>query len=155
MTLRLAADNTRLPTHLIAFSDDSDIGFHCVTCTADLIGVSIAFGLFGKGPYSDDQIVEAEAAFRELTEKSRVEFEDGWITMDTGIADIVAFFTAKLKEAADEVRWADTERFSELQRRQAIQRAYTTLCTALSSALGPQGGAEIRALVTAPGSRPA
>lgn len=150
----LVSDKTKESTLCLFAKDDSAIGFHCRTCTAEGLTTAVFMDMFGV-PFAAEHQEEVETVVAGLLLEGYSGFEDGWIDLRTGVDDIVSFFTAKMEEAKEEERFADQRRYEELRKRQTAEEYYATLCTALTRALGPAGSADVRgkiAYATAGGS---
>lgn len=119
------------------FSHDGDehgIKFGVTLCTEDTLRAEVQKHLDPGG----ERMEEFEANMTELLEKGAVDFEDGWIVIKRGTAEIVDFLIYQLREAVAEEKGADQRRYEELKRRETAEARFAVLQSALLDALGPK-----------------
>jgi len=127
----------RLEPHSMAlfFKIDSDPGFGLKLCSDVSLFAAVHSAMFTRAP-DDDSRAEVADVVAKLRDDGNVGFEDGWISLRTGMADVTALLMEKVAEAKEEERWADNQRFEEHKRRDAAETKYAALCHALREALG-------------------
>lgn len=132
-------------TMAVIFSTDADPGFQVKLCNEASLFETVHGGMFMRG--ADEQSrQETVGIVATLRESGSVDFEDGWIKLCVGMADVVALLVEKASEAKQEQRYADQQRFNELKEREEWQIKYEVLRAVLVEALGPRGP-EIAAVV--------
>lgn len=139
----------RLEPHSMAvfFSIDTDPGFAMKLCNDVSLFTTVHGGMFMK-----EQDAESRAEVADIVEKLRrggdVAFEDGWISLRVGMADVASFLMQKTIETKQEERWADKQRFDEMKMKQVAEARHALLRQALVEALG-DGAAALAALAVA------
>jgi hypothetical protein len=132
------------PFSMAVFSQiDVDPGFAVKLCNDVTLFSAVHDALFVGAP-DDDTRAETADVVAKLRDVGDVAFEDGWISLRVGMTDVTAFLMEKLKEAKDEERWADRQRFNELKAKEEAEGRYALLRQALVDALGDKA-AEIAA----------
>jgi hypothetical protein len=112
--------------------DEHGIKFAVAMCTESTLRETVRLHLYPDG--NDNG--EFEPIMAEILDKGSFDFEDGWVVVKRG-AEIVEFLIYQLREAKSEERYADEQRYKELQARHAAEEKYHRLRTALVVALGP------------------
>ncbi|MCK1568962.1 hypothetical protein IVB08_34455 [Bradyrhizobium sp. 173] len=120
---------------LLIAKDDSKIGFNARVCNRETLTVTVFQALFGV-PFAAEHHKEVAEICAGLLKEGRFDFEDGWIELRTGVADVASFFTMQLQDAKEEEDAADKLRFEEMQKRKAAEKQYADLRDALSLAIG-------------------
>lgn len=130
---------TRLEPYTMAvfFSCDVDPGFYVKLCNDGSLLDTVHGGMFMKEQDAETR-EEVAGIVQALRESGRMAFEDGWIDLRIGMADVTAFIMEKMKEAKDEEHFADKQRYDELRRREETEGRYELLRQALTDALGPR-----------------
>jgi hypothetical protein len=121
---------------LLILKDDSAVGFHTRVCSRETLTTAVFREMFGT-VYAAEHHKEVADIVAGLLREGHVPFEDGWIELRTGIADVVAFFETRFAEAKAEEDFSDKQRCEELRRRQRAEADYQTLRDVLRVALGP------------------
>lgn len=136
----------RLEPHTMAvfFSMDVDPGFYVKLCNDKSLFDTVLSGMFMREATGDDR-EEVERVVAALRETGSMSFEDGWIELRIGMADVTAFLVEKVGAAKQDERWADNQRFEELKRRQAAETRFGALRSALLDALGDDAPAVAQA----------
>lgn len=125
-------------TMAVVFSMDLDPGFHVKLCNEASLSDTVHGGMFMREQDAQSKAETAEIV-KQLRESGSVNFEDGWIKLCVGMADVVAFLVEKAGEAKQEERYADEQRFKEMKSREEWQTRYETLRATLAEALGSRG----------------
>lgn len=124
------------PFSMAVFSKiDVDPGFAVKLCNDLTLFSAVHDAMFITLP-DDDSRAETQTVVDALREAGDVAFEDGWISLRVGMTAVTAFLMEKLKEAKDEERWADEQRYKELKAKQEAEGRYALLRQALVQALG-------------------
>lgn len=128
---------TRLEPNTMAvfFSMDVDPGFYVKLCNEGSLLSTVLNGLFMREPDEEGK-AEAKRVADELRESGSVDFEDGWIALRVGMAEVTAFLMEKIGAAKQDERWSDQERYKELKAREAAETRFVALRAALLDALG-------------------
>src|SRR6185369_7095318 len=129
----------RLEPHTMAvfFSCDVDPGFYVKLCNEASLLDTIHGGMFMKEQDADTR-AEVASVVQALRESGDFNFEDGWISLRVGMADVTVFAMEKVKEAKENERYADKQRYEELKRREEAEGRFELLRQALTDALGPR-----------------
>jgi ATP-dependent Zn protease len=118
---------------------DTDPGFAMHLCSDATLFSTVHNVMFMK-PAGDESRMEVQEIVDKLREGNSsagdVAFEDGWISLRVGMAEVTAFLMAKIKDAIEEERYADNQRFLEMRRRELAEGKYALLRQALVEALG-------------------
>src|SRR5688500_15287955 len=111
-------DVLRIEPHTMAviFSMDAHPGWYVQLCNEANLFATVHAGMF-MSDQSEQSRTETAGIVETLRESGSVDFEDGWIQLRVGMADVTAFLVAKATEAAQEARAEDLLRFEELKRR--------------------------------------
>jgi hypothetical protein len=130
----------RLEPHSMAifWKVDVDPGFAMKLCN-DVSLFDAVHGTMFVGPQDAESRVEVAGIVERLRESGNIEFEDGWIMLRSGLANITGFLMDQIVEAREDERDADKQRFEELRRREAAEEKYALLRQALVEALGDNG----------------
>ncbi|MGY4288847.1 hypothetical protein ACVWXO_008067 [Bradyrhizobium sp. LM2.7] len=134
---------------LVILKDDSMIGFHTRICSRETLTTAVFREVFNVA-FAAEHHKEVADIVAGLLREARVDFEDGWIELRTGVADVVSFFEMQLAEAKAEADFEDKRRYEELQGRQKAEADYRTLREALRLALGPRAAVLQHVLEQAP-----
>jgi len=125
------------PSLAIFHKIDVDPGFAVMLCTDASLQATINVALYASTEAPDaDCRAEAAEVMAELRQNGDVTWEDGWISLRVGLADVTSFVMEKMKEAREEERWADRQRYEELKKREDAETRYALLRQALADALG-------------------
>jgi len=122
------------------FKTDSAPGFHFELCNDVSIYPAVHRVLFGSG---DGDAAECKAILDELREKKVVTFEDGWIALCSGMAEVSAFIFGKCIEIKADEGWADKARVEAIQAKDAAEARYQALRCALLDALADKAASII------------
>ncbi|SDC07487.1 hypothetical protein SAMN05216337_1001191 [Bradyrhizobium brasilense] len=127
----------RLEPHSMAifYKIDADPGFAIKLCSDATLFDAVNRSIFIGEP-EPDQREEVQAAVDELRASGEVTFEDGWISLRVGMAEVTAFLMEQIGEIKLEEHWADKQRFEELKKREEAEGRYELLRQALVDALG-------------------
>jgi hypothetical protein len=110
--------------------DDHGLKFSVSLCTEDTLRETVQ-----KHLCPDGEDLEFPALFDALSESGGHDFEDGWVVVKRGCAEIVEFLIYQMREAKAEENYADTERAKEACRRVLAETKYAALCEALIGAI--------------------
>lgn len=122
---------------VVFFSCDVDPGFYAKLCNDGSLLDTVHGGMFMKEQDAETR-EEVAGIVQVLRESGHMAFEDGWIDLRIGMSDVTAFIMEKMKEAKDEERFADKQRYDEMKRREETEGRYELLRQALADALGPR-----------------
>lgn len=124
------------PTPMTFFSKiDCDPGFSIKLCNEASLFETVRGALFF-GVTDSEQTIEVAETVEQLKVGRDVAFEDGWMSLRIGMADVTAYLMQKITEAKEEERYADGQRYKELEARRETELRYTILRQALIEALG-------------------
>jgi hypothetical protein len=134
----------RLEPHSMAifYKIDVDPGFAMSLCSDASLFNAVHRSMYGNNAPDSESRAEVVGIIEKLREGGNVGdvgFEDGWISLRIGMADVTAFLMEKLGEAKQEERWADKQRYEELKAKEATKEKYALLRQALVDALGDKG----------------
>jgi hypothetical protein len=134
----------RLEPHSMAifYKIDVDPGFAMSLCSDVSLFNAVHRSMYGSNPPDPESRAEVVGVVEKLREGGNVGdvgFEDGWISLRVGMAEVTAFLMEKLGEAKQEERWADKQRYDMMKAREEVQTKYALLCQALVEALGDKG----------------
>src|SRR5580704_2168684 len=134
----------RLEPHSMAifYKIDVDPGFAMSLCSDVSLFNAVHRSMYGNNPPDPEsraEVVDIIEKLREGGSVGDVGFEDGWISLRVGMAEVTAFLMEKLGEAKQEERWADKQRYEELKAKEAAETRYALLSQALVEALGDKG----------------
>jgi hypothetical protein len=126
------------PTPIVLFASiDADPGFSIKLCNEASLFRTVQEALFfGPAALDAEQIAEVADTVEKLKESGNLAFEDGWMCLCTGMADVTAFLMQKIKETKEEASWADEERCKEIRRREDAEARFRLLQHALIDAVG-------------------
>lgn len=128
------------PTMVLFCSCDGPLGFGVIQTSAARLDQAVRDALFlplpGGRVLDSDQVAEARHVAETLRESGNLAFEDGWLRLCSGLADITAFFMERLAEAKAEEAYADERRYEEMKRADALAAKYAALRDALITAFG-------------------
>ncbi|ODM71698.1 hypothetical protein [Bradyrhizobium elkanii] len=127
----------RLEPHSMAifYKIDADPGFAMKLCSDATLFDAVNRSMF-LGEPEPDQREEVQSVVDQLRESGEVSFEDGWISLRIGMAEVTAYLMAQIDEIKAEEHWADKQRFEELKKREEAEGRYELLRRALVDALG-------------------
>ena len=117
-------------------------GFAMSLCSDASLFNAVHRSIYGNNPPDAESRAEVVGVVEKLREGGNVGdvgFEDGWISLRAGMAEVTAFLMEKLAEVKQEERWADKQRYDELKAKEAAQTKYELLRQALVEALGDNG----------------
>jgi len=95
--------------------------------------VSVMFPSGVQTPADREQLSDYVTALRET---GKIDFEDGWLELCSGMHAVVVFLLEQLKQACENERFADERRYKELHARKVVKEKYDALVEALIEALG-------------------
>lgn len=121
-------------TMALFYSIDGNPKFGVKLCHERGLFDAVRLVMFARDAEEDRE--EINGYVKQLRESGGVDFEDGWLSLRVGMADVVAFLMSKIVEAKAEERYADNERFNELKRREEAETRYAALRAVLLDALG-------------------
>lgn len=136
----------RLEPHSMAiyYKIDVDPGFAMKLCSDVTLFDAVNRSMF-LGEPEPDQREEVQAAVDQLRASGEVNFEDGWISLRIGMADVTAYLMAQIAEIKAEESFADKQRFEELKKREEAEGRYELLRQALVDALGDKAAGVVGA----------
>lgn len=124
------------PTPIALFAKiDADPGFSIKLCNEASLFQSVQESLFW-GPINSEQLIEVAETVDKLKEGGDIAFEDGWMSLRIGMNAVTAFLMQKIKEAKEEERYADEQRYKELVARGQAEGRFRSLQHALIDAIG-------------------
>lgn len=126
----------RAPTMALFFKIDGPPDFAFTLCEGEAsLRAAVHEALFGNAKPDAMTVAEVAGAMSALQESGNIDFEDGWLSLRTGVAEVAAFMMEKVEAADKEMRDADGLRYEQFNRANTAEAKYSALCTALVLAL--------------------
>ena len=139
------------PTMAVFASIDDKPGFEMLPCTEATLWAAVRKAMFcceDGDPISDQHRSEIDGAVEALQQDGHISFEDGWLALRIGLAQVGTFAIHKARDIAEDRDFEDGRRYKQHLRAEAAEERYRLLREALIDALGPQADSLITAIVT-------